>query len=260
MSGSAERSVTLAIGMLLVLVALVVPAQPARAGGWWNSIDPGPPYWAPGLHVRASADQALFPSLKAAERAVESGAYYAYLLRDFDYEIVDHATGGDFRPGWWKLGGAEPTRLGNVTLRGPDANLVDATAGFTVPDVAPGRYELMFCNEGCTRSFADVIPTSVTVIDDKAIADLGRRVEQLGARGDRLESSLRQKIWRLGKRVDHLAKALKHGEPAPSELPSAHASTPRRGSAGTPIFLGATGAMALVAAVILWRRRATLAG
>jgi hypothetical protein len=241
--------------LALVAVASLAFAPAAHAGGWWNTVDPGAALWAPGLHVRADSDQSLFPSIEAAERAFERGEYYAYLLEGFDYEIVDRALGEAFDPEWWRLGGATATRLGPVNLREPNGNLVHATARFEVPDVAPGRYHLMFCTEGCTRPFADAIPATLTVIRDPVVADLSRRVEQLRARADRTESSLRSKVWRLGRRVDRLAKAMDERQAATSaEPPTASRGSSGRSSAGVPVLLGAL-LVAGVAAILAVRRR-----
>src|SRR5918998_853067 len=147
----------------LLLAGTFAGASPARAGGWWNSLDTGAPMWAPAMRVKVSGGHALFQSIEGAERAYRNGSFYAYLLGDFDYDIVNRALDEDFRPGWWELGGATATRLGPVALKAPEANLVRASAHVTVPDVEPGRYEVMFCTAGCRRSFADVIPTTVTV-------------------------------------------------------------------------------------------------
>lgn len=242
----------------LLIAMSFLGAGPARAGGWWNSIELGAPLWAPGMSVQVQAGDAWFPSRKAAERAHRDGSYQAYLLEGFDYAIVDRALAHDFRPRWWELGDARAIHLGPVVLARPGANLVDATARFEVPEVAPGRYEVMFCNDGCTRSFADVIPTTVTIIEDRVVAELSRRVERMSDRAEEIESSLHTRMWRLKKRVHRLAKAVRE-HPVPEPESDAAAPTGEF-SGGTPILLGSTGALALAGAVLLWRRRARSPG
>lgn len=236
--------------------------SPAPAGGWWTTIDAGPSPWAPGLRVETGAAEALFPSLDAADRAYESGDYGAYLLDDFDYGIVDRALRHEFRPDWWTLAGASAIPLGDVVLGEPDGNLVRASASFVVPDVAPGRYYLMFCDPGCERAFADVIPTRVTVVEDLGVAALTGRVDTLRDRLDRLTGTLRPRTRRLEAQVVRLERLIAGLYEARAEERRAPevGSTTGQSSGGVPAFLGWTAVFAgALALFTLWvhRRRPT---
>jgi hypothetical protein len=78
-----------------------------------------------------------------------------------DREAADEALAGD----------AEAVELGRVVLRVSDSNIARARASFTVPDLPPATYSLMFCDAGCAHPLADVVPTKTfTIVADPATA------------------------------------------------------------------------------------------
>ena len=104
----------------------------------------------------------MFRSIEAAETARDArgeDAFYAYLLRGFDYSIVDRAQREADPQNWWSVGGAEVYWAGRVTVSGLDLNLATATASFRVPKVPPGKYAVMFCDAECVHPLADLIPS-----------------------------------------------------------------------------------------------------
>lgn len=163
-----------------VLALLAVP-RVAHAGGWWSSIDLESSFIVVGEGVQAHTEF-LFRSIGAAERARGTGRFYAYLIQDFDYGILEEAMSEPWPRGWWSLGGGHAFRTGTVALSAWDANLAHARAAFVVPDIPPGGYALMFCDSGCVHPLGDIVPTGVTVGGDPLIARLKSRLDRLKAR------------------------------------------------------------------------------
>ena len=125
-----------------------------------------------------------FSSAAAAEGAQQTDRFSVYLLRGFDYAVVERAIRKPSPDNWWSLGGAEAIEVGKVTVSVSDANLGRATAAFTVPELPPATYHLMLCDTACTEPLADVIPTKgFTLVADPATARLAHRVERLKHRG-----------------------------------------------------------------------------
>jgi hypothetical protein len=175
--GRLRLALVCALGVLL----LMPPA--AAGGGWWSYIDVDRSHVAPGQRV--DIDEAVaFSSAAAAETAQQTERFYVYLLRGFDYSVVEQAMRKPSPGNWWSLGGAEAIEVGKVTVSVSDANLGRATAAFTLPELPPATYRLMFCDTACTEPLADVIPTKgFTVVSDPATARLAHRVERLKHRG-----------------------------------------------------------------------------
>jgi DNA-binding CsgD family transcriptional regulator len=78
---------------------------------------------------------------------------------------------------------ASALRIGTVRITATDSNLARVRASFEVPEVAPGDYAIMLCDEGCTRPLADMIPSKVIITADAVTAV----VEAAGERVPRLE-------------------------------------------------------------------------
>jgi hypothetical protein len=168
----------------LVIVSLLVLAFPSSAtgGGWWSFIHTDRSTVAVGQRVTAKAE-VLFSSIVAAREAEEHGRFHVYALRGLDYSIITRAMSKPSPEDWWSLGDAEAVELAPVVVQVSEANLGRARAAFTVPDLPPATYALMFCDAGCAHPLADVVPTrSFTVVADRATAELAVRTTRLEER------------------------------------------------------------------------------
>jgi hypothetical protein len=165
-----QRSV-LAIGC--VAAALIVPHS-AMAGGWWTSPRLDRTRVAVGQEMKVNASL-MFRSVDEAEAAQNGegqGRFYVYLLRGFDYSVVQRAMREPSPRNWWSVGSADAFRVGRVVIGGREANLAVAEASFRVPKVSPGRYAVMFCDAGCAHPLANVIPTlpkQLTVTNPRSV-------------------------------------------------------------------------------------------
>ncbi len=180
----------LALVCALGLVAL--PAPPAHGGGWWSYIEADRSTVAPGQRVKLD-EEVLFRSAAVAHEASDGTRFHVYLLRGFDYSVVERAMEKPWPRSWWSLGDAEAIRVAPVDVDVSDANLARAHASFTMPELSPGRYHLMLCDAGCRRPLADAIPAGgFTVVADPATARLAQRMERLELRLLRRSNRLAQ--------------------------------------------------------------------
>jgi hypothetical protein len=153
-------SARILLGAVVLAVALYV-TSPARAGGWWTSIRLDRTKVAVGQEMKAHAN-VMFSSVDAVEAAQsgrENEAFYVYLLRGSDYSVVARALPKASPRNWWSPDSAAAFRVGRAVIGGGELNLALASASFRVPDIPAGNYSVMFCDAGCTRPLADVIPT-----------------------------------------------------------------------------------------------------
>jgi hypothetical protein len=208
----------LRLAVVCALGVLLVMPQAAAAGGWWSSINVNRSYVAPGQRVEVK-DAVAFSSSAAAEEAQETGRFYVYMLRGFDYSVVNRAIRERSPGDWWSLGDAEAIQVAPVTVSVSDANLGRATAAFTMPEVPPATYHLMLCNAGCTEPLSDdVIPTKeFTVAADPAAAQMTQRV-------DRLEGQNRNQARQLAAARADTERALVAAQNADSEVDRLEAS------------------------------------
>jgi len=172
------------LGLVLVcaLGVLLLMPQAALAGGWWSYIDVNRSSVAPGQRVELD-ETVAFSSAAAAKAAQQTDRFYVYLLRGFDYSVVERAMRKPSPGKWWSLGDAEAIEVGRVTVGVSDANLGRATAAFTVPELPPATYHLMLCDAACAEPLADVIPAKgFTVVADPATARMAKRVDPLERR------------------------------------------------------------------------------
>jgi hypothetical protein len=202
------RSLSLPVTRLLprwlpiaIFVSFVLlPQPPALGGGWWSSIDLDRRELLSGESLELSS-QVFFDArngVDAMEQA-RSGAvtYHAYLLIEWDEAVLDMALRHDFRPNWWRTP-ARALPLGQVALGDWDSNLAWASAAVEVPNIEPGRYSIMFCDLGCERPLADVIPTSVRIFDAEGFArHLDRQIDGVL----RQSGADRERIRRLEQRL-----------------------------------------------------------
>ena len=174
--------------MLASLFVLLFPTA-AAAGGWWSFVQTDRSTVAVGQRVEAEAD-VLFASVRAAQEAVD-GRFYVYALRGLDYSITRRAMNEPTPRSWWSPGDARAVQLGPIALRVRQVNIGRARASFTVPELTPGTYALMFCDAGCARPLADVVPKpGFTVVADPATAALAERATRLEERVARQAESL----------------------------------------------------------------------
>ena len=169
----------LRLALLCALGVLLITPQTAAAGGWWTYIDLNRSAAAPGQRVEVD-EVVTFSSIAAAEEAAETGRFYVYLLRDFDFSVVERAMRKPAPRNWWSLGGAEAIQVGRVAISVSDTNLAKAHATFTVPELPPATYHLMLCDAGCAEPLGDVIPVEdFTVVADPATARMAQRIDDL---------------------------------------------------------------------------------
>lgn len=203
--------VPLRLGFVCALGVLLFVPHAATAGGWWSYVDVNRSHVAPGQRVEID-ETVAFSSVAAAEEAQETGRFYVYLLRGFDYSVVERALRKASPRNWWSLGDAEAIRVGQVTVSVSDANLGKATAAFTMPEIPPATYHLMLCDTACTEPLADVIPTEgFTVVADPATARMAQVV-------DRLERRSRNQAGRLAAARARTDRALVAARNARSEV------------------------------------------
>lgn len=159
-------------GLLATLVASA--ALPAMAGGWWTYPQLDEPIPALGIGDTTTVTaQVLFTSTDEADAVQTAGGYYAYLVRGIDIVGLDEAM-RQANPGDWWTTPQETILLGQLTLGPNDSNLSNATVTFVVPEVAPGGYDLMLCNQGCSVPLADVVPLQSIYVGDPATVRLMR--------------------------------------------------------------------------------------
>jgi hypothetical protein len=142
--------------------AALIMAPSATAGGWWTSIRLDRTRVAVGQEMKVHAN-VMFRSVAEAEAAQSSAArkraFYVYLLRGFDYSIVQRAMRKPSPRNWWSVGNADAFRVGHIVIGRRESNLALATASFRLGDVPAGSYAVMFCDARCAQPLADVIPT-----------------------------------------------------------------------------------------------------
>lgn len=223
------------------LSVLLLPAQTAAGGGWWSYVDVNRSTVAAGQQVKVN-EEVLFASVAAAREAREARQFYVYLLRGFDYSVVDHAMGKAAPGDWWSLGDAEAIQVGQVSISVSHGNLGRARASFTVPELSPATYDLMLCDAGCARPLADVIPMrGFTVVADPATARMATRIDRLERRVSRQTDQLaavraaavrnassvaanaRSEIEQLGTRVSATQRRVHETADAPGGTPWAYA-------------------------------------
>lgn len=195
----------------VLTAAILATAGPAAAGGSW--LETEDQYYPPGS--QATARGTFGPG--AYEGRVSDGPYYAYLVPGFRWldqpgPIPDYAI-----------------PLGPMTIRPATGNYCCwvATVTFTVPDVAPGRYSIDYCNDPCTvTGLGDLIGGSFLVADTQEDAQLMARIDRLEAKVGALARTRRDlrramaRVERLEEKAEALAQArddLRHAEAAVAE-------------------------------------------
>jgi hypothetical protein len=198
-------------GPVVALVLVLSAATPVRAGG--ALLDLNQEFFVPGDAVRAYSSVWL----KSAMGRLEDGPYFAYLSRA-SRRYPPPLPGDALRVASVEI---EPRR---------GAEHGDAYVEFELPPVEPGRYLLTLCNDPCTITLGDIMPTEVVVAGDDAagrVAVLRKHVTQrVRAIEDRLfdtvlgphSASVRGRVKRLEQDVAQLEAELDElrGAPAPA--------------------------------------------
>lgn len=156
------------LGLAVLVMGFLLTPVPATAGGWWSSITLDKNPMASGETVVASSS-VLFASPEAA-----GDDLHAYLVRGVDRQRLEEAMTTPDPGDWWTV---PPTaiRLADLEIVDADANAATTRATFTVPDVEPGLYGVMFCTRGCVHPVGDVIPLlDVPVHDDPVLTHMIR--------------------------------------------------------------------------------------
>jgi hypothetical protein len=147
-----------------VIGAMMVAAPPATAGGSWLETERS--NYAPGDHAMA---RGVFGD-GSYEGTVEDGPFYLYLVPGYRGLPRNQSI-----PEW-----AVP--LGPLSIGPAEGRYCCwvASADFTVPDVAPGRYSLDYCNDPCTvDGIGDLLGGSFFVGASRQEARLQGRIERL---------------------------------------------------------------------------------
>lgn len=124
--------------LMAALVIVVAFAAPAWAGGTWLELDKDS--YQPGERAVATAVVS-----QGALGWVDDGPFYAYLDEANSVPAI--------------IG----VPLGQLQLDSPTDMNVFVTLDFQVPDVAPGVYAIVYCNDPCTEGLGDLIGGQITV-------------------------------------------------------------------------------------------------
>jgi len=193
---------------------------PAAAGGWWSGIPLQGAELGVGERFMTDRGEILFDTVEASARARQGlDRYYAYLIPDLDWSVVDEAMSVG-EPGDWWVRPETRIRVGEVEVRGGPSNLARIRVAFDVPEVEPGTHALMLCTAGCVRALADVVPHEVLVTEDPLAARTARELSRLGVRLDATRS-------RLGHRVAELERELRVARSQETDPDALDAATTR---------------------------------
>ena len=175
-------------GALVAPTAIVIvmgAAPSASAGG--AMFDLPKEFYVPGEVLRA--DTGVW--LKSPGGRLDDGPYFAY---------VSPVNG---RRGPRAPDDPVVTAPIHVEPRG-DERYGTATVSFTVPDVPPGRYWISNCNDPCTTSLGDLVPTDFTIASDASEARLLTITTRLEERLEMLRYRVASRV--LGNRRVALAR------------------------------------------------------
>ena len=185
----------LVVVVLALLLVIVVP--PAFAGGatWLLNGEPSTfAAFAPGQLIEATASIWL-PSVKEEgsngdfHGGPQHGPYYGWVFarprpnEQFPPPLPD-----------------DSVYVGEVVFQETDEPKTMALSlTFELPELAPGDYGLVTCNEGCERQIADIWMTGLTVAEDAGQALLASRIE-------RFEHQMRETRARLSDKTDDIQR------------------------------------------------------
>ena len=188
-------------GLIAVVLVALVGVGAAAGGGatWqWNGKSWHQIAFSPGDTVEASSS--VWIRGRGLGRP-EDGPYFAYLVPP--REKVPFPSDGI---------PDDAIALGELSLDPyeDDATHSVARLTFSVPDVAPGRYFVMHCNEGCKTALGDIMTTVLIVAADEAD-------ERATVAIDRLDMKTREHNF-LIRRLERKTKQLQELLPRVIEL------------------------------------------
>lgn len=183
------------VGVVVVAVVLMLGVTAAAGGGAmfeWNDRSYYEIAFSPGDLVSGSTS--VWIKGRGLGRP-EDGPFFAYLIpprqeSPFPPGIPDDAVA-----------------IGEVALDDYDQGATRSVAriSFTVPDVEPGRYYVMHCNDPCESSLGDIMTTPITIAADEADGRATVAIDRLD-RKSREHSFL---IRRVRRDVAHLPELRK---------------------------------------------------
>lgn len=238
--------------------SLIIPAPPAFAGGahWafeghFQEIDPVlvagdeihaiTSLWLPGVGTRE--DKGAFWG------GPEHGPYYGY--------IVKRAGAG-----WGPYPPPLPDDamyVGDVIFsETDDRQALDATLDFVMPDLEPGHYSLLHCNDPCTRQIGDTMTTPITVVQAQDQAFLTGTVNRLDREVMTLRGKTESQVAALRSTVRDLEARLNRMEDEISALEeradTAPVSRSTQDDSGVPWAGWLVPALVVLLAVLAWVR------
>lgn len=212
-----------------VLVLLLAVASPASGGGgtWLLNGDPSAfAAFSPGQQIEATATLWLESVRENGSNGdfhggPQHGPFFGWLVRS--------------RPGSYPVPLPEDALyVGDVVFLETDhQKVMDVSLSFRMPDLEPGNYEIVACNDGCERQIADIMATGFTVMEDPGQAVLASRVARLdhrlmvtrmrlkdkGTDLQRIQNSFEHEVDLLRNRIDDLeAQPIAIEEPSPAPI------------------------------------------
>lgn len=251
------RSRAVVPGVVMIAVLLLAPA--ASAGGWWSyaHVEGGRVAVGESLLVRSGAS---FATVEDAE-AARARPYYAYLVRGHDRTLLRRAMTKANPDRWWRLStDAELIRVGELELSNFNANLAQARVRITIPPQTDrGRWHLMFCDDGCRAPMGSVIPTPVRVSTPAAMARTARRMSVLAEQRGHVLADQRRQLLQLH---EELGAARRTATEATEQLRAQDSAPAATTAAWTwpSALVGALVALLLGGAGLWLRRRSHDAG
>lgn len=187
------------------IVLLVSLPLPARAGGALLSFDRD--FYVPGDAVHAESGVWLESSMGR----LEDGPYFAYVSTFTGLEKMPPPLPHD------------AIRVASVeVVPRPSGEHGVASVDFVLPRLEPGRYWLTICDEGCSITLGDILPTPMLVAADDEDGRLRALEQELSedVRDVRIElrtlvlghhpDALRQRVTAVERDVRRLAAEVNH--------------------------------------------------
>ena len=232
------RAKRLIATLTMIAAALLLPIPQAGAGGgsWlmFEGQDPNSePVLAWGEHVHATAGLSLNNVVSGKRRGgawagPDQGPFFGYIAARKDVNW------GPFPPPLPD----DAVLVGQVVFsKTSDSRVMDLTLDFVMPELEPGYYSLLHCNDPCTRQIGDTMSTAFTVVEDRGqvfVASVVNRIDRtlVGVRARALDlrgraRNLKSDVTLLENQVDTLKDRV-------DSLEQAAASASRRDSAPSP--------------------------